>query len=223
MLHFIPCGYAENESCDKESERCYMAAIRKTRIHPYLHRHKPQDTDTMASNTDTCLNIRQDKLISGKYTEMRNSVFAYILRRTGSMEDAEDLVQETFARLLEYRNVINEATINSFIFRIAGNLVVDWYRRHAHTEKAKEYFTSCRQREASQTEETVRLNEMLEIEMKCVRKMGKRKGEIYLLYIHKGKTSGEISEMLGLSKRTVENHILSARKTVREEFREAAG
>ena len=42
----------------------------------------------MASNTDTCLNIRQDKLISGKYTEMRNSVFAYILRRTGSMEDA---------------------------------------------------------------------------------------------------------------------------------------
>ena len=67
------------------------------------------------------------------------------------------------------------------------------------------------------------LGEILEIEQKCIRKMGRRKGEIYLLYIHKGKTSKEISDMLNLSRRTVENHIFAARKIVREGLREAAG
>ena len=49
---------------------------------------------------------------------MRNSVFSYILRRIGDSSDAEDLVQETFARLLEYREVITESTASNFIYRI---------------------------------------------------------------------------------------------------------
>lgn len=177
----------------------------------------------MTDRTNTAPRCGQNDLISGKYSEMRNSVFAYILRRTGDKAEAEDLVQDTFTRLLEYREVICAETVRSFIFRIAGNLVVDWYRRHAHSEKAMKYFASCSPKASNLTDETVRLDEILEIEQKCIRKMGRRKGEIYLLYIHKGKTSKEISDMLNLSRRTVENHIFAARKIVREGLREAAG
>lgn len=177
----------------------------------------------MTSCTPSNLTSRQNELISGKYSEMRNSVFSYILRRIGDSSDAEDLVQETFARLLEYREVITESTASNFIYRIARNLTVDWYRKHACAEKAIEYFSCRRHEDSCQTDEAVRMNEILEIEQKCIRKMGRRKGEIYLLYIHKGKTSGEISDMLNLSRRTVENHIFAARKIVREGLMEAAG
>ena len=180
-------------------------SVRKEKIRSYLHRQKPQDTDTMTDRTNTAPRCGQNDLISGKYSEMRDSVFAYILKKTGDRAEAEDLVQDTFTRLLEYREVICAETVRSFIFRIA------------------EYFASCSPKASDLTDETVRLDEILEIEQKCIRKMGKRKGEIYLLYIHKGKTSKEISDMLNLSRRTVENHIFAARKIVREGLREAAG
>lgn len=175
---------------------------------------------TMANKTNSDSMSGQAALISGKYLEMRSAVFAYILKRTGSVEDSEDLMQETFTRLLEYRTVLTGHTLDRFIYRTAHNLVVDWYRRHALSEKAQEYFAS-RQKSADTTEEDIRLKEMMRTEQVCVRKMGRRKGEIYLMYIHRGKTSGEISEMLGLSRRTVENHIFAARNIVRNEFREA--
>lgn len=170
--------------------------------------------------TNTRFKSGQDALISGKYLEMRAAVFAYIRKHIGDAEDAEDLLQETFTRLLEYRTVLTGKTLDRLVYRIARNLVVDWYRRHALSEKAQEYF-SRRQKTADTTSEDLRLREMMRTEQECVRKMGPRKGKIYLLYIHKGKTSMEISEMLGLSRRTVENHIFAARNIIRREFREA--
>lgn len=177
--------------------------------------------ETMANNTDSGVKARHDALISGKYLGMRAAVYAYIRKHIGNTEDSEDLLQETFTRLLEYRTVLTGDTLDRLIYRIARNLIVDWYRRHASSGKAREYF-SWRHRDISEgTEEDVRMDEMMRIEQDCIRKMGRRKGEIYLLYIHTGRTSREISEMLGLSRRTVENHIFAARNIVRGEFRKA--
>lgn len=175
----------------------------------------------MTGNSDTDFRNRQKILIEGKYTGMRDVLFAYIRKRIGDPQDSEDILQETFTRLLEYRTFLTPHSADRFIYRTAHNLVIDWYRRHAHTEKAKEYFTSCCPRAVLQTDDAVRLDEMLEIEQRCIRKMGKRKGEIYLMYIHQHKTSGEISEILDLSRRTVENHIFAARNIARRALKEA--
>ena len=131
----------------------------------------------MANKTNSDSMSGQAALISGKYLEMRSAVFAYILKRTGSVEDSEDLMQETFTRLLEYRTVLTGHTLDRFIYRTAHNLVVDWYRRHALSEKAQEYFAS-RQKSADTTEEDIRLKEMMRTEQVCVRKMGRRKGAV---------------------------------------------
>lgn len=175
---------------------------------------------TGIANTD--FRKRQEDLISEKYCEMRDFLLSYIRKRIGDPTEAEDLLQETFTRLLEYRTVISEHTAERLIFRIARNLVTDWYRRNALSVKAREYFAGCgRAAHTCKTEDDVRMREMLSAEQASIRKMGRRKGEIYLMYIHDGKTSKDISEILGLSRRTVENHIFAARNIVREEFRKA--
>ncbi len=176
----------------------------------------------MTGMTDTEFKSKQALLISDKYVGMRGVLLSYIRKHTDNCTEAEDILQETFTRLLEYRTVLSIPTIDRLIYRICRNLIVDWYRRHALSLKAQEFFDRCRLTSGNNvTEETVRLNEMLRIERECIGKMGMRKGEIYLLYIHKGKTSGEISAMLGLSKRTVENHVFAARKMVRDTFKKA--
>lgn len=80
---------------------------------------------------------------------MRAAVYAYIRKHIGNTEDSEDLLQETFTRLLEYRTVLTGDTLDRLIYRIARNLIVDWYRRHASSGKVREYF-SWRHRDISE-------------------------------------------------------------------------
>ncbi len=175
----------------------------------------------MTMKTDIDFKSDNNALVSEKYLGMRHAVLSYIRVHTGSRDEAEDIYQEAFTRLLEYSAVLIDATAERLVYRICRNLIVDWYRRHALSVKAQEFFSRCRPVAGNDAEEAVAMNEMLNIEAACIRKMGARKSNIYMLYIHKGKTSGEISAMLGLSKRTVENHIFSARNMVRGEFRKA--
>lgn len=183
---------------------------------PQTKKHKTATRMTPSNPIST-----QNALISEKYIGMKPVLLSFIRKHTGCCNEAEDILQEAFTRLLEYKTVLTAATLERFIYRICRNLIVDWYRRHALSAKAQEFFSLCRNEISDSTENTVSLNEMLRIEGNCIRKMGRRKGEIYLLYIHKGKTSGEISTMLKLSKRTVENHIFAARNIIRTEFRKA--
>lgn len=164
---------------------------------------------------------RRDALISAKYSEMKGVLYSYIRRRIDDAQEAEDILQEAFTKLLESGTVISEYTLDRFIYRIIRNLITDWYRRHACSLRAQEYFAVFADRTESRTENEVAVREMLEIEQACIGKMGKKKGEIYLRYIHGGENSTELSRMLNLSRRTIENHIFSARKSVREAFRSA--
>lgn len=74
----------------------------------------------------------------GALTELFNthfpSVYRYILARTGHPQDAEDLAQEVFMRMLDglgrYR--WREVPFRAWLFKIAHNVVVSRYRRDGH-------------------------------------------------------------------------------------------
>lgn len=60
----------------------------------------------------------------------KNKIYNYVYRMTGNAEDAEDLTQEVFVRM--YTNIgafRAEASLSTWLFRIAGNLCVDAFRR----------------------------------------------------------------------------------------------
>jgi RNA polymerase sigma-70 factor, ECF subfamily len=60
----------------------------------------------------------------------KHKLHSYLYRMTGSAEDAEDLTQEVFVRMYTHIHRFRaEASLSTWLFRIAGNLVVDSYRR----------------------------------------------------------------------------------------------
>lgn len=163
----------------------------------------------------------QTDLIARKYVEMRPAVLGYIMKRIGNAEEAKDICQEIFTRLLEYDALLTEYSLPNFIFRSARNLIVDYFRRHAQSEKARAYFALHSRKHACDTDQAVRFDEIREIESRCISELGEHKGRIYRMHTYQGLTSREISEALCLSRRTVENHIFAIRNRLRRELRQA--
>lgn len=84
--------------------------------------------------SDTALVARCQKADITAFNEIvaryKNKIYNYLYRMTGSAEDAEDLTQEVFVRM--YTNIGSfraEASLSTWLFRIAGNLSVDAFRR----------------------------------------------------------------------------------------------
>ena len=62
-------------------------------------------------------------------------------RRLGNTEaHSEDLVQETFMRVLAYRTSFNgDSQFNTWLYSIARNTSVDFHRKHKHADKHDEF------------------------------------------------------------------------------------
>ena len=61
----------------------------------------------------------------------KDKIYRYVLRMTGSAEDAEDLTQEVFVRM--YTSIggfRRDASLSTWLYRIAGNLCTDSFRKN---------------------------------------------------------------------------------------------
>lgn len=176
----------------------------------------------MKPTQEHLIRTRQDELITQAYCTMTGAVRGYISRRIGYTHEAEDLTQECFARLLEYQTLLTEQTLRNLIYTIARNLVIDYLRHHAHTVRAREYFSQRATSAISHnTEEEVESNDLERIEQSLLEGLSERRAEIYRRSIHQGQTAEEIAMQLDLSRRTVENHLFKARQQMREALRYA--
>jgi DNA-directed RNA polymerase specialized sigma24 family protein len=66
------------------------------------------------------------------FQKYRSSLFRYLTGLVTSPDDAAELVQESYARLLQHEDVTQlEAVSRTYLFQIATNLARDHYRRRA--------------------------------------------------------------------------------------------
>lgn len=86
------------------------------------------------THSDSSLIARCQKADVAAFNEIvaryKGKIYNYLFRMTGSAEDAEDLTQEVFVRM--YTSIGSfraEASLSTWLFRIAGNLCVDSFRR----------------------------------------------------------------------------------------------
>ena len=73
------------------------------------------------------------QLVADSYASYHRSVYLYIYYRINSKEEAEDLSQDVFLRLMDYKKMLRPDTVKYFIHTIARNLVNDYLRRHKRT------------------------------------------------------------------------------------------
>ena len=160
-----------------------------------------------------------DRLITEYYEEYRQSVFFYICRRIENRSDAEDLIQDAFLRLLEYRMMIRRDTLKYFLFTIVRNLLNDYLRRYYKRQEIDRYLYDTLPVTTVEPESRMVADELRRLESRRVSALPEQRRKVYIMSRFQDKSADDIAEELKLSQRTVENHLFISRREVREFIR----
>ena len=160
--------------------------------------------------------MKSTQLITDSYLSFHRSVYLYIYYKIDNKEEAEDLAQDVYLRLMDYKQMICEDTVKYFIFAIARNLVYDYLRRHYKKQEVTSYLYEHAVTYTNQTESKVIANDLAACEKHKLRLLPPQRRTIYAMSRFLDKSVSDISTELNLSHRTVENHLRLGRREMRE-------
>jgi RNA polymerase sigma-70 factor (ECF subfamily) len=167
---------------------------------------------------DTTTNT-SDNIITRSYEEYYQEILSYITYRITHRYEAEDLTQDVFVRLLDYKQMLRPDTVKYFLFTIARNIVTDYIRRYYKKQEIDSYMYNFAVTSSNETEETIIADDLVSVEQRKLALFPEQRRIVYTLNRYEDKSSAEIAEEMQLSRRTVENHLFIGRREMREFFR----
>jgi len=149
-------------------------------------------------------------------------VYAYVIYRVGRVQDTEDLVADTFLKVIERLDEFQwrgEGSFAAWLFRIAHNLVSDFYRRGRGPEESVplEELPEL----ASSTllpADAVLQKEKFAYLRRLIGTLSPRRQEIITLKFFGGLRNKEIAVLLGLDERTVASHLCRGVKDLHRQY-----
>ena len=160
-----------------------------------------------------------DNIITRSYEEYYQVILTYITYRITHRYEAEDLTQDVFVRLMDYKQMLRPDTVKYFLFTIARNLVTDYIRRYYKKQEIDSYLYDFTVTSSNDTEEKIIADDLMAMERTRLAAMPEQRRLIYTLNRFEDKSSPEIASELELSCRTVENHLFLGRRDMRDFFR----
>lgn len=134
---------------------------------------------------------------------------AYLLSRFSTLPDHDDLVQETYLRMLRAQLRVRLATVKAFLFATASNLAIDRFRRGRGTSHVSLDTLDALTADDSgpNVAEVLDQRRQQELLAEAVASLPPRCREVMLLRYSEGLPSKEIARRLGVSNETVKSHL----------------
>ena len=154
--------------------------------------------------------LRTDKEIADIYARHIDTVYRVCFAYLKNPADTEDMVQNTFLKLIQYKGKFNDeehekAWLIVTSTNMCKNLLKHWWRKRADID---EYRKLCSGNQYQAIDET--LEAVLALPEKY-------KTAVYLYY-YEGYTSKEIAGMLHRPASTIRNHLSEARSILRNKL-----
>ena len=142
------------------------------------------------------------------YARHKNMVYRLALSYLRSRADAEDVTQQVFLRLLEYRGKIAPGKERSWLAAVTANLCRDTLR------------SAVRRLTEPLSEEIAFQDEGQSEVFQAVMELGELERAAVYLYYYEGYDTGEIARILKISRTAVTTRLSRARRHLKEKLEE---
>jgi len=162
------------------------------------------------------------KVIGDLSVRFRPALMAFFLRRIRNFSEAEDLTQEVLLRVAQKSETLDTGRPDAYVFQIAANLLRDRARR---TNVRDAYLSGAAIIEEARGEErdpdrVLQGKQSLATVTAALHEMPERTRTIFILFRLENLKQHEIADRLGVSVRTVEQHVVRASLFLRQKFGE---
>jgi RNA polymerase sigma-70 factor (family 1) len=165
------------------------------------------------------LKIGDKRAFEQLYHNYKVRIYGNLFKMAKSTEVAEELLQELFVKIWTGKeNLDPTKSFKSYLFKIAENLVYDFFRKAAINKKMEAYLVSVAAPSASPIEQHIYYKEGNYVLAKAIEHLPPKRKQVYVLCKIEGKSYEEVSRLLGVSISTVNEHIVKASIVVRKYF-----
>jgi RNA polymerase sigma factor (sigma-70 family) len=188
-----------------------LAPERITRV---VAKHRIMGSDPADRMTDQPESMnaagRQHELVARTFERFRTPLLRYLTDLLSRRDEAEDLVQETYLRLMQIEN-IEVGRARALIFKVATNLAYDRFRQrrargpHGDDEQLAELPGN-----QPAPDRIVALAQGIEIVKRTLLDLKPRCRQVFLLRTSAELDYDEIAKRLGISRRTAEREMQHA-------------
>jgi RNA polymerase sigma factor (sigma-70 family) len=152
------------------------------------------------------------------------ALFDFFARMTGSRAIAEDLVQDVFFRILKYRATFRaDSRFKAWMFHIARNARVDYYRKHHPEAVLPEDDTAGFQSPGPAPSHRLEQEEQITLLECAMFKLPAEKREVLVLSRYQEMKYEQIAEVMGCEVGTVKVRVHRALNELREIFLKLSG
>ena len=152
----------------------------------------------------------RSQLVEELFAAHRTALLQYLTRLLHSSEDAEEIVQETYIRLLKLEDFGHlDSEVRRFLFRIATNLARDRFRqRKARAHDAHVPYDLLELEGSSESpEEIVDWDAGMAVLKQALLDLPPRHRQVFLLHVTENMSYRTIAKHLGVSTKTVERDL----------------
>lgn len=158
--------------------------------------------------------------VTDVFVRFQRSLLRYLRDLLARREDAEDVAQETYVRLVRSAGVArSEMGIRALMFRAATNLAYDRFRQRRTRGRQDAAALAELPDEMPAAERIVELRQAVSIVERTLLALPLRCRQVFLLRTSQECSYDEIAERLGVSKRTVEREMQAALEACQRELR----
>lgn len=162
--------------------------------------------------------LKQDRLGAFReiYSRYWKKLFDEAYKRLKNRELAEEVVQELFTTLWTKRQVLQiNTTIGAYLHSAIANQVIDIYRKELVRSRYKEAFKVVHTEIDNSTEDSIMLKDLVYTIDEEISHLPDKCRSVFELSRKEHKSNKEIASYLGISEKTVEQHLTRALKQIR--------
>jgi RNA polymerase sigma-70 factor (ECF subfamily) len=153
---------------------------------------------------------QQAETVAQLYREHNRALIGFLVARLRSLQDAKEVAQEAYVRLLQMGQPDSQVLARAYLFRVAGNLAIDRLRRRATRDRITEELSAEEAGGFGLPERQLLVNEELLLLSRCLQELPDKVRTAFLMYRLEGLSQNEIAARLKVTDRMVRKYITQA-------------